>query len=117
MARANKQAHRVIRSTVSPLQEQCRSPKHDIRNKHEFSKQNRFQNLDFRFVSSWSETDATPDIRISDLEKTRLRIIMRILHPACALLPVSWKARIPAGRWIDGMGLDMSGPVFSVFRT
>ena len=28
-----------------------------------------FENLKFGFVSGWSEADATPDIRISDLAK------------------------------------------------
>jgi hypothetical protein len=40
-----------------------------------------------------------------------------LLSSPSILLLVSWKARIPAGRWIGGMGLDMSGPIFSVFRT
>jgi hypothetical protein len=30
-----------------------------------------FDHLRFGFISDWSETDASPDIRISDLQKKR----------------------------------------------
>jgi hypothetical protein len=52
------------------------NPKHEIRNskqsqmtKFQMFQTREFRNFEFRkfeFVSDWSETDASPDIRISD---------------------------------------------------